>query len=463
MHILRFIAENSTDEDYIALRGDETVAKVDMFTWQSNVSIKFFLNDKPVRLVIGQPLRDLLDLGALIYVADEIVSRGSTEDGWNRQIDVTHPVRYPQNWNSNASLLSDLLRQLSGDEYSFSFPQRNALAENSPRHRRVLGGDWDCVCLFSGGLDSLCGAARLLDAGERVLLVGHQADGITAAAQKRLVRILSDRFPGQVEFVQVRVARSQRRSPAVHLPQKVETSHRPRSFLFLTLATVVASALGVQRVYLPENGLIGLNAPLQVSRLGTFSTRTAHPLFIQRFNDWVAGLGLFQGQILNPFMFDSKSDVIANSPEWLREYFAETNSCAHAGSVRWFGMPGVNHCGYCVPCVYRRLSLKRIEMDSPDDYAFDVFSNLSGIDANKTVDMKAIIGFARKIQTLSNVAIETLITTNGWFDPGVVSQHGAYEVDSFVPWRAMLQGWAERSLDDLNSLCDADTKRVLSI
>ena len=62
---------------------------------------------------------------------------------------------------------------------------------------------------------------------------------------------------------------------------------RTRSLNFLAFAIVSAYALQefVQEeidVFVPENGVISINAPLTVRRVGTLSTRTTHPYFYPR-------------------------------------------------------------------------------------------------------------------------------------------------------------------------------------
>src|SRR5207245_2433395 len=159
-------------------------------------------------------------------------------------------------------------------------------------------------------IDSLLGAYRLLYAEKRVLLVGHQAEGITASAQTRLFRWLKERFKKNVDFLQCRVARAQRSDPKHPLGDKVEESHRPRSFLFLALATAAARAAQVRHIEIPENGLIALNPPLGTSRLGTVSTRTAHPAFLKGFSSLLKKADIFDGEIRNPFLYLSKTDMV---------------------------------------------------------------------------------------------------------------------------------------------------------
>src|SRR5262249_34675144 len=150
---------------------------------------------------------------------------------------------------------------------------------------------------------------------------------------------------------QCRVARSKNVKPAFVLPPKVEDSHRPRSFLFLSLAVAIARVTNITHVYIPENGLIALNPPLQVSRIGSHSTRTAHPVFLTRFLKFLRSANLFEGTIQNPFLYLSKTDMLRGLDPSLIPLVTRSVSCSHPSR---YHDEGVRHCGYCVPCMYRR-------------------------------------------------------------------------------------------------------------
>ena len=60
-----------------------------------------------------------------------------------------------------------------------------------------------------------------------------------------------------------------------------ETTLRSRSFLFISMAVLVADSISQEMpVFIPENGTISLNFPLTPSRRSSCSTRTTHPHFL---------------------------------------------------------------------------------------------------------------------------------------------------------------------------------------
>jgi len=214
----------------------------------------------------------------------------------------------------------------------------------------------DEVCLFSGGLDSLIGAIDLLRDGRRPLLVSHYWDAETAKAQTYLLDRVRRRFPTpEPRSLRVRLGFDHN-----HLDTgEVEDTQRGRSFLFFALASVAASALQKPTtVNVPENGLIALNVPLDPLRLGALSTRTAHPHFIASVNRLLEEVGI-QATLVNRYRHRTKGEMVDScaDPDFLREVVSNSMSCSSPAKAR-FKKLSPRHCGYCVPCLIRRGSLK---------------------------------------------------------------------------------------------------------
>jgi hypothetical protein len=72
-------------------------------------------------------------------------------------------------------------------------------------------------------------------------------------------------------------------------PGNNERSQRARSIIFLAYAVLLATALKRYHdgeeipLFVCENGFISINPPLTTGRLGSLSTRTAHPVFLTLF------------------------------------------------------------------------------------------------------------------------------------------------------------------------------------
>lgn len=458
MKTIRFVGRSGSPEYKEAL-AEPGIAVIDTLPPDPNVRIRFEINGHPLQLSPDKTVRDFLDLGALIYVLDELEKREHAEDYWTRSFNVVFPVDQPDVWAKANAALRQTLSGLTGDEFHFEWMSRPELPHLG-RHRKGLPRDFDAVCLFSGGIDSLCGAHALLSAGRKVLLVGHQAEGATSAAQKRVFRHLQAAFPRTVCLVQCRVARTESGSQRHKLPPKLEDTHRPRSFLFMALAVTVARVAKIQHIYMPENGLIALNPPLQVSRLGSLTTRTAHPQFLLQLLDFMRGAGLYDGRFTNPFLFQSKTDMLREISAELRPALQASNSCARPSRYRDHG---VEHCGYCMPCLYRRVAMMEADLDTADHYAFDVFTKLAQLSPIKQADFRALVGFARRVSNASPAALELLVLAHGTFSPVAASSLGPSSASNLSPWAAMLLRWATDFLAKVDALSSPSTRHVLSL
>jgi len=137
-----------------------------------------------------------------------------------------------------------------------------------------------------------------------------------------------------------------------------EDTTRGRSFLFFSLGVLAGTGLGREFTgRVPENGLIALNVPLDPLRLGALSTRTTHPFYMARWAELLAALGI-PGRIENPYWNKTKGEMVAEcaNPELLRRLVPSSLSCSSPTKGRWQGR-GIEHCGYCIPCLIRRAAL----------------------------------------------------------------------------------------------------------
>lgn len=204
MKVLRYVGRTNRDPAYRAALDEQPVRKVDVRHAVGNVTLDFRINGRPLALPMTTVVRDAVDLATIVYIADELVSRSVTADGWSRVIDAVVPVRNSSLWQTAGPRLEGALRFLSGDRFRFQWTRTRSVPALR-KHRATIPAGFDTVCLFSGGADSLVGAHELLECGKKVLLVGHQADGITASTQDRVFDFLARRFRENVAFVQARV------------------------------------------------------------------------------------------------------------------------------------------------------------------------------------------------------------------------------------------------------------------
>ncbi|MEU6055832.1 Qat anti-phage system QueC-like protein QatC [Streptomyces xanthochromogenes] len=338
---------------------------------------------------------DLLLLGIAAYCADRVTPRRETVDAWTRDISLRLPAHAPDTWPSKDA--ERTLGFLTGDRWDIRAHPRSGTRTDAP-HSPVErdSPQADAVCLFSGGLDSLCGVIDLLEGdSERCLLLSHYEGGQTPNAQAQLFQRLRAHYGHRVRrqppFLR----------PAPHhlaqdqpLPPERETTSRSRSLLFLTSALALASSVGpAVPVYLPENGYIGVNVPLTPARSGSFSTRTTHPHFLSLLPQTVRAVGI-NNPLINPYRLMTKGEMLESSrnPELLRDLSRLSVSCSHPEVARYARRPQGN-CGYCFPCLIRRASMARTGWDSADDDSWDALSDpaLLDTDSDRSADLRAVV------------------------------------------------------------------------
>jgi 7-cyano-7-deazaguanine synthase in queuosine biosynthesis len=355
---------------------------------------QFFNGWRPPR-----PAADLLLLGAGVYAADKTARRGCGPDGWTRQIELRLPVFDPDAWA--AAGWAETLRFLTGDRWHIdvSYSVRHPLAgvQGVPTKDKPVGLDVDAVCLFSGGLDSLCGAIDLLeeDPVRRLCLLSHHEGGQASTAQQTLFDELADHYgPHRVQARRLYLRPAPpNRWQTRPLPTRRENTTRSRSLLFLSAALAVAAAGEPDMpVYVPENGFIGVNVPLTRARAGSLSTRTTHPHFVHLLAESTKSIGI-NNPIRNPYRVRTKGEILADSrnPDLLRRLAPMSVSCAHPETARYVHRRQGN-CGYCFPCLIRRASMAHVGWDD-DPYAWDVLTEgrLLGRRTRRGADLRALI------------------------------------------------------------------------
>lgn len=308
-------------------------------------------------LVPSETATDLAILAATVTAADTRISRATdAQDSWTREIDLYIPVQQPAGWTALTALIGRTLNFLTGDRWRLFFRERH------PRHRQLITSSaargrpaFTSLCLFSGGLDSFIGAIDLLAAGQTPLLVSHYGDSSTRSQElcaQRLASIYGDMRPRHVR-ANVRFDKND----FAH-PMGEEPTTRGRSFLFFALAALAVSGLkGRPVLYVPENGLISLNVPLDPLRVGAWSTRTTHPFYMARWQELLDRLGI-AATLQNPYRFKTKGEMLSECANagLARQHVGDTISCSSITKARWLGL-APQHCGFCVPCLIRRAAV----------------------------------------------------------------------------------------------------------
>lgn len=367
-----------------------------------DVSIHSFLKElKRLQLRPTELAMDLLIIASSMYAADTRLKREKHgEDSWTRIIDLYIPVSNPTLFQSQKTQLEHIFRFLTGDIWTIYFRERTdptlQLSPFSNYARYKMPYTTDTVCLFSGGMDSFIGAINLLENGTTPLLVGHSKSADVGPYQKKCTQALKTAYPTTPpEKIYAYVA-----IPKTNLFESEDHTERGRSFMFLTLGAICASALGSNTfLHVPENGMISLNIPLTPLRVGSHSTRTTHPSYFAQMQQLFDNLNLGV-QIKNPFQFKTKGEMLAECKNKTLVENTETMSCSHP-SGRYGGL-GNGHCGYCVPCIIRQASFKAAGVTDKFPYRRNINVGSLRIDKAAGADILAFKYMIEKVRKQPN-------------------------------------------------------------
>ena len=357
-------------------------------------------------------LVDLLEVAAYVYCADQRASRGSgklTHAGsdWRRSMRFIIPVRRPDIWTSPsvADALHDTLSFLSDDSYEFEFVSSTTPMAARQAYFDGLSDsthDADEVALFSGGIDSFAGVTEtMMNQGKSMVLVGHHSASKAFAVQKELVsRLKQAGFANRLFYVPVNVTNTK--------VNPIEHTQRTRSFLFASLAFVLAQMFKRDSFTFFENGVVSLNLPIAHDVLGARATRTTHPKVIRGFVELFSALAEAPFEIRTPFIWSTKKDVVVRILQnGFGHLLSRTVSCAHPRI--W--TTKVHHCGACSQCIDRRFAVLAAGAeihDAAGNYSIDLLTGDRSLDE----DVRMSVAYVKFCQSTARCEKDQFIVQN---------------------------------------------------
>jgi len=290
---------------------------------------------------------DFATFAFAVDAADKTILRKTSSDGWTRMIDLNVSLVDPTPWTPLKGRLEQILGFLTGDFWTLTFEASNLVV---PIARRPLKRNADCVCLLSGGADSLVGAIDLTVGGRSPLFVSHIARGSGDAQSQFATRL------GAID-------RHFKWSFSVKHNSTLEQSTRARSIVFFAFAALAASAVpanlsGNVEIVVPENGLISLNVPLGPGRIGSLSTKTTHPVYMSGIQEIWDTLHI-NAKLAFPYSDKTKGEMFHKCAD--QKLFVET--VASSVSCGKYQRHGLTHCGECVPCLIRRAAFRTAQLN----------------------------------------------------------------------------------------------------
>lgn len=368
-----------------------------------------YVGPKAVKAALGGLTtleEDLLTLAGSVYATDLGVKRGTVTSAV-RTLELSVEVTNIAALKPHVRHIEHCLYFLSNDNWRIKLVPK----DGTPEATQTWPARDGAVLLFSGGLDSFVASTVLQSASPHLVLVSHVTHNkVTEDSQKDLFGKLAARAGTRPKHIPIRVyARTSKTAPFPK-DQEREDSQRTRSFLFLTLAVLVARREGLRNVVtIAENGQFAIHLPLSSARVGPFSTHTAHPEFL-----YMAEI-LFQSlldlptlTIQNPFVYTTKGEVVGQLPTDLQSSIPIAVSCWRSSRLAT-----QHHCGECIPCISRRIAVESNNLMF-QEYERDLFAedsrdlDHSDVGKRNLVDLAEFIGhFSGRLSRNEGELLET--------------------------------------------------------
>lgn len=366
---------------------------------------------------------DFFFISSIIYGVDNLLERYQYSiDAWARDIEISIPVYNPTVWNNNKAEFENILSFLTGDYWTLDFTQLQInpiFKAKTTRWKSKIQtfnhNDYSFASLFSGGLDSLVGVIDKLESlqnTEKGLFISH-FDSTSPGAnsdQERLNNYLSQlpAYRNKFDWIQETVFLRTHDNQGDAFTK--ESSFRSRSLLFIGIAIYcVENMPNCDTLTIPENGTISLNYPLTPSRVSTLSTRTTHPYYIQKLQHLINNVGLTT-QLHNPYHLMTKGELVESctNETVLNGIYSQSVSCGKRGRKQhWDVRTGTQHCGVCMPCIYRRAALHKKNLDN-QLYGIDIFTTQR--DVLTIQDMPALFDFLKRRLTTEQIKRTLLVS-----------------------------------------------------
>lgn len=380
---------NSISSQFVIKKGAE---KIHFSGNKQNFELYVDAIEKTIDHKIHPLVMDLYRIAATVYISDLRLKRPSKTE--TRSISILIAVSDKSRWDSEKQHLESTLRFISGDHFTFHFVQGARPANDfsfSPNDEKV-------VSLFSGGLDSLAGVKWLNEQRKTPILVSHCSNNKICHAQTVLSTALKRIVGNNIQFFQVKARVKGGKDFTIK-----EYTQASRSFLYLTLGSILALEMGISNVYIFENGVLGLNIPLVSSRIFN-NTRTAHPTFLANYNRLVSDIFPNTVNIENPFILLTKGEVVALlNDNAYKDLVKETITCSRTDRLRWQGVQNTKHCGICLPCVLRRIAIHHAGLWQHDDnYADNIFNDFNTIPQDGKILLFQLLQFGRTLKRDDN-------------------------------------------------------------
>lgn len=150
-------------------------------------------------------------------------------------------------------------------------------------------------------------------------------------------------------------------------------------------------------------------------------------------------------QLVNPYQTKSKADMMKECCEdtakkaALKVLYKDSCSCAKRSHKKSWNRRrdrngnSILHCGFCLPCIYRRVALEAVGWAKKEPVGVNVFNvneiGLLNPDIKKSRDFKALLYFLRK--RCNRDTIEGELIANGVYDRQELDAYTTFLLHSY--------------------------------
>ena len=303
------------------------------------VGVQLFEELRKSKIAPTMVALDLAIIAMAVVAANKAIIKKNSADGWKKKIELCIYLHDAPKWKQEKRKLEDMLRFLSGDFWDLNI---NALPESLVPKKKYDLRKQDCICLLSGGMDSLVGAIDLHEEGRNPLFISQTVRGDAAHQREYAMQFGSNNLCQW--------------SNNVYVKGESENSTRARSIIFFAFSLLASCGIncnadGRKELFVPENGYISLNMPLDPLRIGSLSTKTTHPVYMKELQEIWNDVGINIDFVL-PYKYKTKGEVLqeCKNQDLMKKLIFGSTSCGK------YKRHGLRHCGVCVPCLVRRAS-----------------------------------------------------------------------------------------------------------
>ena len=318
---------------------------------------------------------------------------------------------FPDNFNSIVERMQSLFTHLTNSRIKLKVvPCSFRVA----RQKLLEGSSYRRAVLFSGGLDSLCGAIKLSEQYPAIL---------THCRTNQVI------FHKVLELSRVPLLSW---SPlfCIDAMTKSKTGgiSNTRGLLFLSSAYAIAASLGIESIVFCENGSQMLDVMLgSLVYPNKPATKNTNPIFVDRIEELFSLFNNKEIRIERPFQQYTKAEILQGFKNQIN--FEKTFSC--------FSTRGRSTmCGICYNCFVRRMALLAIDVkESPSTYEKNPFETINREEQTASYEerLRILLHFLRyyaKVLKKDSSALEELeVNARDYFeDPTDLAIRSAKEI-----------------------------------